>query len=69
MGGSKNCIVTLRVYAWLEVGSECDVSCSLQDLHKMESKLQEKQLKDKQEEERQKRLAKLKEKVLGNINL
>ena len=40
------------------------VSAFLQDLHKVEAKFQEKQLKEKEEEERHQRIAaKLKEKV------
>lgn len=40
------------------------VSAFLQDLHKVEAKLQEKQLREKEEEERQRRItAQLKEKV------
>lgn len=40
------------------------VSAFLKDLHKVEAKLQEKQLKEKEEEERHQRIAaKLKEKV------
>ncbi|XP_022613563.1 coiled-coil domain-containing protein 112 [Seriola dumerili] len=39
------------------------------DLHKVEAKLQEKQLREKEEEERQRRIAaKLKEKVDGHIS-
>ncbi len=43
------------------------LSVCLQDLHKVEAKLREKQLREKEEEERQRRIAaKLKEKV-GHI--